>query len=175
MLTPRQETFAVGLAKGLTQSDAYRKAYPASLKWRENAVWVQASALAANREVSIRVSELTAKAAARNEVTVERVLKELARLAFFDIRKLVDDEGRPVPIQQLDEDSARAVVGLDVAAVGNEAMGVGQVLKVKMADKRAALEALGKHLKMFTDRIEVGASDELVAAVLAGRKRARKE
>lgn len=79
-LTPQRETFAIELAKGGTQSAAYRVAYPKSRKWSENAVAVNASRLVRDHHVRLRVDELAARAAARNEVTLEKHVAELARL-----------------------------------------------------------------------------------------------
>ena len=179
MLTPKQETFAAELAKGKTQAEAYRIAFPASTKWQDSTVYKRASELAGNGEVLGRVRELTTKAAAANEVTVERVIREIARLAFFDIRKLVDVDGRPKPLQELDDDTAAAIAGLDVARVGNAEFGVGEVLKFKIADKNSALDKLAKHLQMFTEKIDVTNSDgsmkptaaEMQSAVLAALRR----
>lgn len=154
MLTAQREAFAVGLASGFTQAAAYRKAYPKSLQWKDATVWQKASLLAGDAKVRARVDELVGKAAKANEITVERVLKELARLAFFDVSSLVGADGRPLAIHDMDEDTRRAITGLDVATVGNDMQGVGEVLKIKLADKRAALELIGKHLKMFVDRVE---------------------
>ena len=154
-LTGPQEMFAAGLAQGLSQAEAYRKAYPASAKWKEESVWQKASVLAANVKVQSRVQELLQKAAAANEVTVERVIREIARIGFFDIRKLVNPDGTPKPLHELDDDTAAAIAGLEVARVGNDQVGVGEVLKFKIADKNSALEKLGKHLKIFTDKTEL--------------------
>lgn len=154
-MTPKREAFATGLAQGLSQSEAYRRAFPTSCKWTDKTVWSRASELAANSEVRGRVDELAKKAASANEVTVERVVAELARLAFFDVRKLVDETGAPLRLSALDEDTARAIAGLDVARVGNDEMGVGEVLKFKLADKGANLERLGKYLKMFTENLNL--------------------
>jgi phage terminase small subunit len=158
-LTPKQEDFALGLASGLSQAAAYRKAYPAALKWADATVWREASLLAANPKVSTRVQDLLDRAAKSHEVTVERVMMELARLAFFDIRKLVGDDGRPLPLQQLDDDTARALVGLEVVPIGNDQVGVGEVLKFKLADKKGALELLGRRLGMFNDKLQLSNPD----------------
>ena len=174
MLTPQREAFAAGLALGLTQAAAYRKAYPRSEKWADQTVWSEASRVAANPKVAARVAELSQKAASANEVTVERVVRELARLAFFDIAKLVGEDGRPLAIHQIDEDTRRAVVGLDVATVGNDQQGVGEVLKIKLADKGANLERLGRHLKMFVDKVELSGSVALADAITAARGRAKR-
>ena len=174
MLTPQREAFAAALATGITQAAAYRQAFPRSLNWKDETVWRKASLMAANGEVRARVEELSKKAASANDVTVERVVRELARLAFFDIAKLVGEDGRPLAIHQIDEDTRRAVVGLDVATVGNDQQGVGEVLKIKLADKRASLETLGRHLKMFVDKVELSGSVALADAITAARGRAKR-
>lgn len=46
---------------------------------------------------------------------------------------------------------------------------------VKLADKLAALEKLGKRLGLFTDKVKLEASDDLVAALQAGRARIHDE
>lgn len=149
MLTPKREAFAVGLAEGLSQAAAYRRAYPKSLGWKDATVWRRASEMAADREVQGRVAELAAATAAKSEVKLQHIAAELGRLGFFDVRRLVRDDGTPKPLHELDEDTARAIVGLDVMSVGNADVGVGQVLKFKLADKGANLERLAKLLGFF--------------------------
>lgn len=148
-LTAKREAFAAGLAEGLTQAEAYRRAYPAALKWKDASVWDTASKLAAAPEVRHRVEELKAATAKASEVKLERIAAELARLSLFDIRRLVRDDGTPLGMHELDEDTARAIVGIDVVSVGNAELGVGQVLKFKLADKGANLERLAKLLGFF--------------------------
>lgn len=74
-LTQQQDTFATELASGASQADAYRKAYPKSLNWKDEVVWTEASKLANNNKVCIRVKQLQEKACQENEITVEKVLK----------------------------------------------------------------------------------------------------
>lgn len=97
---------------------------------------------------------MTLRAAALG-ITADRVLVEIAKLAFFDPRKLFDDSGAPIHVSKLDDDTAAAIAGLDVVTQGNQDVGFAQVLKVKLSDKKASLELLGRHLKLFTDRTEV--------------------
>lgn len=160
-LTPQQEKFAAGVAEGLSQSESYRRAYPNALQWKDKTVWSRASELMANGKVSGRVRELAQLAAARNEVTVERVLKEMARIAFFDVRRLTDQSGNALPIHELDDDTAAAIQGLEVAMErgrpgdDEEEPTVTTVRKYKVADKNSALEKLGKYLSMFTDNVNL--------------------
>lgn len=100
----------------------------------------------------------------RTEVTQDKVLKELARIGFADIRKAVR-WGDSVAV--LNELSGEMVIahGLallasdeiddETAAAISEVSESKQGLKVKFHDKRAALVDIGKHLGMFIDKTEV--------------------
>lgn len=96
--------------------------------------------------VAAEIAARQAKLRDKLRITAERVLTERARIAFFDPRKLFREDGSPKPIVELDDDAAAVVAGLDVASAGNAEIGVGQILKIKLADKNAALTALEKHL-----------------------------
>lgn len=62
MLTAKQEKYVQNLVKGLSQREAYRKAYPSSLKWKDNIVDSKASNLFKNGKVLARYNELIEKA-----------------------------------------------------------------------------------------------------------------
>jgi len=53
---PRHEKFALAVASGKTQSDAYREVYPASRRWKDKSVHEKASAFMV--KVKPRVQEL---------------------------------------------------------------------------------------------------------------------
>lgn len=57
-LTPKQELFVQGIVSGLSQRQAYRKAYPSAGKWQDNVVDNRASELLKNGEVLVRYREL---------------------------------------------------------------------------------------------------------------------
>ncbi len=86
-----------------------------------------------------------AKLSGRIEISAERVLKERARLAFFDPRKLLDDNGNPLPLHQLDDDAAAAIAGVDIQINGD---GGSVVRKYRLAGKDASLAALEKHFAL---------------------------
>lgn len=160
-LTPKQEAFATAIAAGATQAEAYRKAYPASLKWAPNAVHSKASTLAGNAKVQERVRELTSKAAAANEVTVERVLREVARLAFVDLRKAYNEDGTLKKPTEMDDDTAAALAGIDVTSMqigDDENPGSLVTKKLKTFDKKGALELCMRHLGMLNDKLTVDAT-----------------
>jgi phage terminase small subunit len=87
-----------------------------------------------------------AKLQADSGISLERTLKEIARLAFFDPRKLFDADGKPIPINLLDDDTAAAIAGLKVATKGNAEMGFGEVTEYKVSEKKGALDMLMKNL-----------------------------
>lgn len=80
-LTQKQENFAQLYVELGNASEAYRRAYPGSKKWKDCAVWSNAANLL--RKVSVRVEQLQAEAKERNAVTVDSILAELeeARVA----------------------------------------------------------------------------------------------
>lgn len=80
-LTHQQEHFARLIAEGgMSQSEAYRKAYPTSTKWKPEAVWTQASQLANDSKVRLRVSQLRQELLDAAAMTLESHLSELERL-----------------------------------------------------------------------------------------------
>jgi len=94
------------------------------------------------------------------EVTVERVLEEYSRLAFLDIRDAFDEEGNLIPITEMPEDIARAIGGIEVSSLKlGEDNELTKLSKIKLIDKRGALQDLGKYLKMFIDRVEHTGAD----------------
>lgn len=101
-------------------------------------------------DVADAIAEAKAKRDKRTEVTQDRVIAELAKLGFYDIRKAVRWGAKPeasgdsdavypvelVASEEMDDDTAAAVSEVSLTAQG---------VKIKMADKRAALEALLRH------------------------------
>lgn len=103
--------------------------------------------------VSAAVQQAMKKREKRTEITQDMVLREMAKLAFFDIRKMFDKDGKPLDISALDDDTAAALVGLDVQDISdNEGNYIGFAKKYKMADKAKALELLGKHFGAWEPR-----------------------
>ena len=104
----------------------------------------------------------------RTDITADRVLRELAKIGFSDIRKavkwqsaMITEEDNPdggdvavlkhivtntvqmVASNDLDDETAAAISEVSQNATGG--------VKIKLHDKRAALVDLGKHLGLFKD------------------------
>ena len=155
---PRHESFAQALAKGKSAAEAYEAA---GYKPSRSA----ASRLSTNVNIEARVAELVGKGADKAEVTIARVLDEMRRLGFSDIRKAFDENGNLKPVSAWDDDTAAAISsvevvtrpGADVDEDGNRQ--VEYVHKIKVWDKNSALEKLAKHLGMFVERVDHTSSD----------------
>jgi phage terminase small subunit len=106
--------------------------------------------------VKERISELQAERAERTRVKADDVIREIARLAFSDVRKLFAANGRALSTSEWDEDIAPAVASIEVVK-RNLVSGDDQsdeVLKIRVWDKPKALEMLSKHLGLLNERIE---------------------
>ena len=153
----RHERLAQALAQGKAANEAYAQA-----GYRANDG--NASRLKGNERILARVQEIVGRAAERAEVSLERILRELAAIAFSDISKAVtwgvqvreEEDGRGqrvkvitsavslVPSDRLDESTAAAIAAVSQSPTG--------ALSIKMHNKLAALVVLGKYLGMFDQR-----------------------
>jgi phage terminase small subunit len=115
---------------------------------------VQGSRLLLNAAIAAAISTATAARSERVEVKADEILRELMRAAFLDPADLVDDEGKLLALKKMRPEVRRAIGTLEVTTTGSEESGTAQLTKVKPWDKLKALELLGKHLKLFTDRVE---------------------
>ena len=100
-----------------------------------------------------RYEELMAPAIKAAQVTVERVLKEMVRLAFYDMTAVLDSTNGRIAMKdprELPEDLRRAIVGIKPVQVGEELQ-----YECRFADKQRALESLARHLQMFKDTVIV--------------------
>ena len=159
--SPQQERFAREVALGKPQADAYRTAYPVSLDWKDNSVYVKSSELAANEKVMLRIAALTAPALKKHEVTLDRLIEENARIAFSDVREMFNDDGTLKPISEWSDFLAGSVASIEVTG------GENAITKIKLWDKGAALDRLMKHYGLYArdNAQKVAAVEEMLAEI----------
>lgn len=102
------------------------------------------------------------KRAAKIEISAERVLQEIAKMAFANVQDLYDEHGILKPISELPRDVAATVQSVKVNLTETCA-----VQEVKLWDKKGSLELLGKHLVLFTDKHEHSGSLDVNLNILA--------
>ena len=128
---------------------------------------VQASRLLSIAKVAEAVAEAQQARAERTQITADRVLAELAKIGFSDIRKAViwranvigmveDGDGAQRlavtnEVQLVDSDKLDDATAAAVAEISQTAQGG---LRIKLHDKKGALVDIGRHLGMFTDKVE---------------------
>lgn len=116
-----------------------------------------ASRLLSKVDISAEIAVRKAKQLAKADLTATRVLEELRRLAFSDVRKLFDEQGDLRPLGELSDEDAAAIAGLEVI-IKNAKAGDGQtdtIHKIKVWDKTRSLEMLAKHFALLTERVDV--------------------
>lgn len=152
-LNHKQRTFVAEYLIDLNASAAARRA---GYKGDANTIGPR---LLAN--VGIR-TEIEAAMKAREErthITQDRVLQELARIAFFDIRKLYNENGGMKAPHELDDDAAAVLSGVEVTEEfdgrGDDREHVGTTKKAKVFDKGTALTLAMRHLGMLKDKTEI--------------------
>ena len=120
-----------------------------SPKTAQNALqWITEGTDREKPSLRARIDELRARQSKRTGITADRVLRELAAVAFADVSGLVGEDGEID--RETDPDSARAIAS--IRTVRTE---FGPATEIRMADKNKALELLGKHLGLFTDQVNV--------------------
>lgn len=119
-----------------------------------------------NAQVAAAVGAAMAERQIRTEITADRVLRELAKIAFLDPRKFFRPDGSLVPVHDLDDDTAAGLAGLDIAVHLGDDGEVTRAAKIKLADKRAALVDLCKHLGLFEAKRPLGSEENPVAVLI---------
>ncbi len=140
----RHEKFAQNLAKGMSATEAYEKA-----GYKPNGP--NAGRMTKNDEILKRVAELMAPGVKATELSVERVLAEMKRLAFYDMTAVLEVSDGKITMRDpasLPEDLRRAIVGI-------KPVGDGLQYECRFADKQKALDSLARHLQMFKDMVIV--------------------
>lgn len=155
-LTPKQEQFCLEYLKDGNASRAYRTAYNVTTT-KDTTINVQALKILKNHKVATRIGELGEKHAKKNDVTAERIIKELAGIAFFDVQNLYNNDGTLKQITELSSEVTRAIHSTKqrMEKQGADKEDWAEIKEVKTHDKLKALELLGKTLAMFTDRQEL--------------------
>lgn len=153
-LTPQQVAF---LAEYLAEPNVTK----ASARVGLSSVW--------GRALLQRPALMNAMALARqrlvDRITVDtpRVLQELARIAFFDVRDLWHPDGRMKEPWEYDDATAACVQSVEIEELyeyegqgkHRKKINVGRIKKVKMNSKMTALHDLAEHLGLLVKNVKM--------------------
>ena len=113
----------------------------------------QGAQLLANLSVRARIDAALAEQSKRTGVTADRVVRELARVAFANSQDVVNYDDATVKPDAARDDTA-AVASVRVKTIPTKD-GPGVEREVKLHDKLKALELLGRRLGLFTDNVNL--------------------
>lgn len=162
-LNPKQQCFVEEYLLDLNASQAaLRAGYAANY----------GSTLMDNASVKAEISSRIAARSQRNDINQQRVLQEIANLAFSDPRRLFDSNGAILPIQDWPAEIAAAVASIKVNEIKDaEGQLIGETKLIRFWDKGRQLELAAKHLGMLQEKIEINTS--VSHLIRAGRQRIR--
>ena len=165
-LTPKQERFCLEYLKTGNASEAYRRAYNAQ-KMKPETINRKAKELMDNGKIAARLAELARVMAENAGLTVEKTLREVARIVHSDPRRLFDTKGRLLPISELPAEVAASVASMEVVTSrvpGSDPVKVEYTTKIKLWDKNSAIDKAMKHLGLFKEDNKQGAPSVVIIA-----------
>ena len=89
----------------------------------------------------------------RTGISQDRVIRELARLAFVNANDVIDIDEATLKSGASEDDTA-AIASVKVKTIPTKE-GEGVEREIRLNDKLKALELLGKHLGMFKEKLEI--------------------
>lgn len=101
-------------------------------------------------DIRARIDKKMAELSKRTGVNQERVIRELARIAFLDPTQLIN-MGTAELREEASEDDRAAIASVKVKFIPTPD-GMGVEREIRVADKLKALELLGKRYGMWIDR-----------------------
>lgn len=102
---------------------------------------VTASRMVKDAKFLAEISKKRAELAASTGINAEVIIREIGRLCFSDVRKLVNKNGQTKPPNELDADTAAALVSIKIRPDGT--------IEYRFADKGAALEKAARILGLY--------------------------
>lgn len=116
-------------------------------------------------DLRARIDAEIAKRSRRTSVSADRVVRELAKIAFVNAADIIDPDTATVRPDASEEDKACIAAVKFRSSSGESSDSVER--EIRLCDKLKALELLGKHLGMFSDRLTVSTpSDGCLADIL---------
>lgn len=174
-LTPKQAVFVEEYLVDLNATQAAIRA-----GYSSRTAHIIAGQLLDKTLVAEAVAKAKAERSRRTGISADRVLEELARIAFSDMGEFADWSGEQVTLRASSEIDTRCVV-----EVKQTAKQFGADVGIKLHDKLGALNALAKHLGLLPEKhehditlrreaerlaVEVGCTPEELLADVAGMK-----
>ena len=116
-------------------------------------------------KIKAAIDEHRRGAAERAGLNADMLLQQITAVINLDLAKLYDADGRMLRPHEMDEDTRKAVAGIEPTKFGT---------KVKLYDKLGAIGMAMKHLGLLVDRVEHSGEVQVVGMAQRIRERAAK-
>ena len=120
---------------------------------------VTACKLLKDPKILQEINRRSAEQSQRLSITADRVMQEYERLALLDPADLFREDGTMKPLSEMPEDARRAIGGLEIRELTPIETPGGpiavQLRKVKLVDKKGALDSLAKIMGLMRDKVDV--------------------
>ena len=161
-LSKKQQVFVAEYLTGLNATESARKA-----GYSEKTAESQGSRLLRNVKVAEAIAKAMQARNERTEISQDRVLEELSRIAFGDLRDAV--VWGPGGVALLDSALLTDEQAAAISEVGETVTKEGGSVRIKRHDKVKALELLMRHMGMLNDKLDVDAKGNLTIKVVSFR------
>ncbi|MPW25961.1 terminase small subunit [Alkalibaculum sp. M08DMB] len=161
-LTEKQKLFINEYLIDLNATRAYKEVYKSTKK--DETARANSSRLLKKQKIIDYLDAQMKEREKRTEITQDKVLKELAKIGFADIKDYLEyktaktvvgyEEGEPI----IDYSQIIDVIdskNVDTSIIQEVSISKDGTFKFKLYDKQRALTDIGKHLGMFTDKTEI--------------------
>lgn len=173
-LTNKQEKYVKLIISGLSQRQAYIKVYPHAKKWKANTIDNRASKLFNKDEVITRYRELLKEADKEAKITHNMLREELAKMAFFDIGEILNEDGTLKQITEMSETARKVISSVKIRQEKIEGNAIAEVTEVKLNDKLQSIEKLAKHIGFYlADNTENNTAPTINLNITTKRKNER--
>lgn len=157
-LNPKQNRF---IAEYLVEPNAHTAAVKAG--YSPKTARVQGPRLLSNAVIKREIEAALKRRSERVEVKQDDVLRALVNVLNIDIGRCFDEHGRLLQLHEMPEDARKAIASVEVTEIWERAsdnpkdgkpVAIGTLSKLKLLDKMKAIELAGKHLGLFTEKVE---------------------
>ena len=156
-LTPKRARFVDEFLLDLNATQAAKRA-----GYSKKTARSQGQRLLTNVDIAAAIKTKRDERSKRTGITADWVLHELRNLAGANILDYVTvgENGLPsIDLTNMTRDQAAALRGLKASQIGAGDGPVAMKVDIRLADKKAALELLGRHLGMFSTKHELSGPD----------------
>ena len=139
--------------------------------YAENSAHVTGCRLLKNAKVAEYLRITVGEQQERLQIRADDILRELYKIMTVDIADLLDDDGTVKLLSKMPEAARKAISAIEIDEIwdghGADKTVIGETKKIKLWNKVHSAELLGKHLKLWIEKMELSGKLTLEDLVVA--------